>query len=196
MRTVTNGSTITLNKMCRLQRKRIGCRIGRHRWIITACNIRLQRNNVHNVTAKSFDELIWKCGPAVFSCEESKSRNVVEEGEEAVANWVYRWVVRIVCMIIFIQKNICVSQTPFSDPLSFLCRGGKDKCPVAIADLVLLHNKAQEGIAKTDRLGFDIFNGIAEVKAQWLKYCKPYEKRLDLLVATLRTESHHSNRRG
>ena len=39
-----------------------------------------------------------------FSCEESKSHNVVEEGEEAVANWVYRWVVRIVCMIIFIRK--------------------------------------------------------------------------------------------
>ena len=41
-----------------------------------------------------------------FSCEESKSHNVVEEGEEAVANWVCRWVVRIVCMIIFNRKNI------------------------------------------------------------------------------------------
>ena len=58
-----------------------------------------------------------------------------------------------------------------------MCRGGKDKCPVSIADLVLLYNRAQEGIAKNDRLGFD---GIADVKAQWLKYCKPYEKRLDL----------------
>ena len=85
------------------------------------------------------------------------------------------------------EKYIFVSQTPFSDPLSFFCRGGKDKSPVAIADLVLLYNKAQEGIAKNDRLGFDIFNGIADVKAQWLKYCKPYEKRLDLLVATFRT---------
>ena len=51
----------------------------------------------------------------------------------------------------------------------------------------MLYNKAQEGIAKNDRLGFDIFNGIADVKAQWLKYCKPYEKRLDLLVAMFRT---------
>ena len=85
------------------------------------------------------------------------------------------------------EKYIFVSQTPFSDPLSFFCRGGKDKSPVAIADLVLMYNKAQEGIAKNDRLGFDIFNGIADVKAQWLKYCKPYEKRLDLLVATFRT---------
>ena len=50
-----------------------------------------------------------------------------------------------------------------------------------------MYNKAQEGIAKNDRLGFDIFNGIVDVKAQWLKYCKPYEKRLDLLVATFRT---------
>ena len=75
--------------------------------------------------------------------------------------------------------------------LSFLCRGNKIKCPVAIADLVLLYNKAQEGIAKTDRIAFDIYNGIADVsdvKAQWLRYhCKPYEKHLGLLVATLRT---------
>ena len=48
-----------------------------------------------------------------------------------------------------------------SDILSFLCRGSKDKCPVANADLVVLYNKAQEGIAKQDSLGFDIYNGIA-----------------------------------
>ena len=74
-----------------------------------------------------------------------------------------------------------------SDLLFSLCSGSRDKYPVAIADLVLLYNKAQEGIAKIDRLGFDIYNGIADVKAQWLKYCKPYEKRLDLLVAMFRT---------
>ena len=89
-------------------------------------------------------------------------------------------------MIIFIRKNIFVSQTPFSDPLSFLCRGSKDTCPVAIADLVLLYNKAQEGIVKSNRLGFDLYNGIAEVKSLWLKYCKPYEQRLSHVVPTFR----------
>ena len=66
-------------------------------------NIRLQRNNAQNVTAKSFDELFWMT-PFFddLSREESKRRNVVDEGEEAVANWVERLVVRIVCMIVFI----------------------------------------------------------------------------------------------
>ena len=69
------------------------------------------------------------------------------------------------CTAIFIPKKHFVSHLYFclflvSDLLPFLCRGSKDKCPVAIADLVLLHNKAQEGAAKRDRLGFDIYNGI------------------------------------
>ena len=73
MTAVTNGSTRTFNKKGRLQRKRIGCRIGRHRWINTACNIRLQRNNAHNVTAEIVDELIWMTSFFDdFSCEESK----------------------------------------------------------------------------------------------------------------------------
>ena len=71
-----------------------------------------------------------------------------------------------------------------SDLLSFLCRGSKDKCSVTIADLVLLYNKEQEGITKPDCLAFHINNGIADVKSHWLKYCKPYEQRLSLLVLT------------
>jgi hypothetical protein len=76
--------------------------------------------------------------------------------------------------------------SPVSDLLSFLCRGAKDKCLVSISDIVLLYNKAQEGIAKTDRLGFDIYNGIADVKSLWLKYCKQFEPRLRLLVPNYR----------
>ena len=64
--------------------------------------VRVQRNNAHNVTAKIFDELIWKCWRAVFSWERSKRRNDVDEGEEAVAKCVEINVVRIVCMIFFI----------------------------------------------------------------------------------------------
>ena len=44
----------------------------------------------------------------------------------------------------------------------------------------------QEGIAKTDRHGFDIYHGIADVKSLWLKYCKQYEPRLRALVPTFR----------
>ena len=73
----------------------------------------VQRNNA---SAEIFDALIRKCGPDAFSREGSKSRNV--------ANWMERSMVRIVCSIIFIWKNSIVSHKPFSDLLSFLCRGG------------------------------------------------------------------------
>jgi hypothetical protein len=48
---------------------------------------------------------------------------------------------------------------------------------MAISDFVLLHNKAAEGLAKHDHVGYDIYSGIADTKALFLKYCKPYEKR-------------------
>ncbi len=55
---------------------------------------------------------------------------------------------------------------------------------MAIADIVMLHYKATEGLAKPDRLGFDIYTGIADMKTLWLKYCKLYENRLRSLVPT------------
>ena len=57
---------------------------------------------------------------------------------------------------------------------------------MAISDFVLLHNKAAEALAKSDRVDFDFYNGIADTKTQFLKYCKPYEKRLQSMVPTLR----------
>ena len=45
------------------------------------------------------------------------------------------------------------------------CRGGSGKCPMAISDFVLLHNKAAEGLAKNDRVGYDLFSGIADTQA-------------------------------
>ena len=62
------------------------------------------------------------------------------------------------------------------------CRGGTKNCPIEISDLVMLHNKASEGILKQDRVGYDLYSGIADTKALFLKYCKPYEKRLGTLV--------------
>jgi hypothetical protein len=46
----------------------------------------------------------------------------------------------------------------------------------------MLHNKASEGILKQDRVGYDLYSGIADTKALFLKYCKPFEKRLRTLV--------------
>jgi hypothetical protein len=40
---------------------------------------------------------------------------------------------------------------------------------MAISDFVLLHNKAAEGLAKHDRVGYDIYSGIADTKALFVK---------------------------
>ena len=66
------------------------------------------------------------------------------------------------------------------------CRGGPNKCPMAISDFVLLHNKAAEGLAKHDRVGYDIYSGIADTKALFVKYCKQFEKRIRSMVPTHR----------
>ena len=50
-----------------------------------------------------------------------------------------------------------------------------------ISDLVL-HNKESEGLVKTDHVEYDIFSGIAALKALFLKFCKPFEKCLRSLV--------------
>ena len=57
---------------------------------------------------------------------------------------------------------------------------------MAISDFVLLHNKAAEALAKSDRVGFDFYSSIADLKTQVLKYAKPYEKRLQSMVPTFR----------
>ena len=46
----------------------------------------------------------------------------------------------------------------------------------------MLHNKASEGLIKKDRLGYDLYSEIADTKAFFLKYCKPFEKRIRSLV--------------
>jgi hypothetical protein len=55
------------------------------------------------------------------------------------------------------------------------CRGGPKNCPRAIADVVLLRNKAAEALAKSEgaRVGFDFSSVVTESKALLLKYCKP-----------------------
>ncbi len=53
------------------------------------------------------------------------------------------------------------------------CKGGLKNCPMAIADLVLLYNKAAEAVTKSDHVGFDFCSVIADAQALMLKYCKP-----------------------
>ena len=50
----------------------------------------------------------------------------------------------------------------------------------------MLHNKATEGQAKNDPVGFDLYDGIASVKVQFIKFCKRFEQRLRTLVPTHR----------
>ncbi len=50
--------------------------------------------------------------------------------------------------------------------------------PVAIADLVLMHNKVTGGQAKNDPLGLDVFEKVADLKKEYIKFCKPFESRL------------------
>ncbi len=58
-----------------------------------------------------------------------------------------------------------------------------EKCPVAIADLVLLYNAAQEGLycpAKNDRSAFDLFALCLGTKNGFVNFCKAHEQRLRL----------------
>ena len=60
----------------------------------------------------------------------------------------------------------------------FLYRGGKGqaKCPIDIADLVLLYNKCMEGqYGKGDLLTFDLYKSCPTLKAPFAKYCKVFE---------------------
>ena len=57
---------------------------------------------------------------------------------------------------------------------------------MAIADLVLLHNKASDAQAKKDPIAVDVFDKIPDVKREFLKFCKPFEARLRRNVKTHR----------
>jgi hypothetical protein len=71
------------------------------------------------------------------------------------------------------------------------CRGGSknEKCPVAIEDLVLLYNAAQEGLygpVKNDRSAFDLFALCPGTKNGFVKFCEAHEQRLRLNVHDFR----------
>ncbi len=73
--------------------------------------------------------------------------------------------------------------------LFFLYRGGKGptKCPISIADLVLLYTKFMEGQYCTgDILTFDLYKSSSSLKPQFVRYCKAFEQRLHSLVPDYR----------
>ncbi len=69
---------------------------------------------------------------------------------------------------------------------SLQCRGGlgPKACLLAIktSDFVLPHNKASEGLVKTDCVGYDLYSGISDTKALFLKFCKQVQRRIRSLV--------------
>ena len=102
---------------------------------------------------------------------------------------------KLVCMNrlrISIEYNLIRSGFPDFLWCCLRRRGGNrvsDKCPVAIADLVLMYNRCMDGLygaSKTDILSFDFFATMPEMKTQFTKYCKPFEKRLCSLVTSYR----------
>jgi hypothetical protein len=65
------------------------------------------------------------------------------------------------------------------------CRGGSknEKCPVAITDLVLLYNAAQESLycpVISDSRAFDLFALCPSTKKDFVKFCDAHEQRLRL----------------
>ncbi len=71
------------------------------------------------------------------------------------------------------------------------CRGGSknEKCPVAIEDLVLLCNAAQEGLygpVKNDMSAFDLFALCPGTKNGFVEFCEAHEERLRLNVHDFR----------
>ncbi len=55
-------------------------------------------------------------------------------------------------------------------------------CPIDIPELAMLHNKSSEGLVKTDSVGYDLYSGIADTKALFLKFSRQFERRIRSLV--------------
>ena len=60
------------------------------------------------------------------------------------------------------------------------CSGGtkNEKCPVAIADLVLLYKEGLYCPVKHDRSAFDLFALCPGTKNGFVKFCKAHEQRI------------------
>ncbi len=74
-------------------------------------------------------------------------------------------------------------------------KGGKGnaKCPIALADLVMLYNKCMERqYGKGDPLSFGLYETCPQLKAPFTKYCKVFEHRLRSLVPESRVSRSSS----
>ena len=91
--------------------------------------------------------------------------------------------------------------------LFFSFRGGSkgiEKCPVAISDLVLIHNCVQEALAKPDAQvnhpNFSLWSLCSELQMPYTKWSKAYKKRVEnmladerILPASAKPEDHCTN---
>jgi hypothetical protein len=102
--------------------------------------------------------------------------------------WIGLWYASL-AWFISIRKINSHAKQQISDWISFLCRGSAKpagKCSVTISDLVFMYNKATEGQAKNEPVGFDLFDGLPSEKKAFIKFCKPFEHRLRNHVAIYR----------
>jgi hypothetical protein len=81
----------------------------------------------------------------------------------------------------------------------FLYRDGSEntKCPVAVADLVAMHNGCMEGLYGTkhkDPLPFDFFQPLPQLKTSVTRYCKPFDKLLCSSASTYRVSPVNEER--
>jgi hypothetical protein len=93
---------------------------------------------------------------------------------------------KLLVQIAFLEKNLffnILDSVSHAYTMLCYCRGGtkNEKCPVAIAGLVLLYNAAQEGLycsVKNDRSAFDLFALCPGTKNCFVKFCNAHEQRL------------------
>ena len=64
---------------------------------------------------------------------------------------------------------------------------GEEKCPVAISDLVLIHNCVQEALTKTDAQvnnpNFNLWSLCSDLQMPYTKWSKAYKKRVENMLA-------------
>ncbi len=136
-----------------------------------------------SVTAEKFSNEFQYAG-RFEPIEESQNRGAnVRETEETITRWLKK---HVVCFMLWIPQktnNRFIVISNWHANMICYCKGGiqNEICPVAIADLVLMYNVAQEGLygpSKNDRCAFDLFALCPGTKTGFVKFCKAHEQRV------------------
>ena len=142
------------------------------------------RHNLNMRNCRSFDWLIWINSNTPAGWKHLKGHFVKSQWRRRTVN--HRSMNGKTFGIHFIPQKILFFHILHSVWMSHLlcdCRGGtkNEKCPVAIAYLVLLYNAAQEGLygpVKHDRSAFDLFALCLGTTNGFVKFCKAHEQRI------------------